>query len=177
MRFTVMRFVFAMLAAAILSGCASAARPVAMISGTTPGMADISDDFVVVSVTGGEETSPLWVSKISSEDFKQALISSLQRAAAYDPSSGLKISADLVELKQPLIGFSMTVTPTVDYTIVDAAGTTVFKERVVSPYTAKVSDAFIAAERLKLANEGAIRENIRQFLALLSVRDFSAPTS
>jgi hypothetical protein len=69
------------------------------------------------------------------------------------------------------------VTPTVDYTIVDAAGATVLSERVVSPFTAQFSDSFLAVERLRLANEGAIRENIRQFLALLSLGDFSVPTS
>ncbi|MFT4793120.1 MAG: hypothetical protein ACJAVR_000039 [Paracoccaceae bacterium] len=172
-----MRFIFAILVAATLSACASGARPVAMISGTTPGMADIRDEFVVASVTGGEETSPMWVSKVSSDDFKQALIASLQRAGAYDPSSGLKISAELISLEQPLLGISMTVTPTVDYTIVDAAGATVLSERVVSPFTAQFSDSFLAVERLRLANEGAIRENIRQFLALLSLGDFSVPTS
>jgi hypothetical protein len=31
-----------------------------------------------------------------------------------------------------------------------------------SEYTAKTSEAFAAVERLRLANEGAARENIRQ---------------
>jgi hypothetical protein len=163
-----------MLLVATLSACASGARPVAMVAGATPGTTEIMDDFVVVSVTGGEETSPLWVSKISSEDFKHALVSSLQRAGAYDPASGLQISAELVELKQPMFGASLTVTPTVDCNIIDRAGATAFSERVVSRYAARFSDAFLGTERLRLANEGAIRESIRQFSSLLSVSDFSA---
>jgi hypothetical protein len=44
----------------------------------------------------------------------------------------------------------------------------------VSPCTANFSDAFLAAQRLQLANEGAIRENIGQFMALLAVHEFAA---
>jgi hypothetical protein len=33
------------------------------------------------------------------------------------------------------------------------------------------------SKRLQLANEGAIRENIRKFLELLSTRRFGAPIS
>jgi hypothetical protein len=148
-----------------------------VVSGAAPGMADIQDDFVVASVSGGEETSPLWVSKISNEDFKQALIASLQRAMAYDPASGLRVSAALISLDQPMIGFSLTVTPTVDYTVTDAAGTVLLAERVVSPFTAEATTTFLASKRLQLANEGAIRENIRKFLELLSTRRIGAPIS
>jgi hypothetical protein len=41
-------------------------------------------------------------------------------------------------------------------------------------YTAKFSDAFIALERLKLANEGAGRENITELIDRLYKLDLPA---
>jgi hypothetical protein len=45
------------------------------------------------------------------------------------------------------------------------SGKTVWTKDVNSEYTAKVSDAFAGVERLRLANEGAARENIRQAIS------------
>jgi hypothetical protein len=40
----------------------------------------------------------------------------------------------------------------------------VFARTIATPYTAKANDAFLAVERLKLANEGAIRTNIARLI-------------
>jgi hypothetical protein len=40
----------------------------------------------------------------------------------------------------------------------------------VSAYTAKMSDSWYGVERLKLANEGSIRDNIAEFIRRLSER-------
>jgi hypothetical protein len=168
-----MRIIVALLFALSLSACASGARPVAMVSGATPDMAPIEEDFTVDAITGGESTNPIWISKVSDHDFKQALILSMQRAGIYDARSDLHVAAELVELKQPLLGFDLTVIATVIYRIKDATGAQVFEETVVSPYTADFSDAFLAVERLQLANEGAVRENILKFMRLLSVNEFA----
>lgn len=116
----------------------------------------------------------MWMSKVSNEDFKRALISSMKRAGIFDDKSELHVTAVLAELEQPFIGASLTVTATVIHPIVDGGGKSVFEQKVVSPSTANFSDAFLAAQRLQLANEGAIRENIGQFMALLAVHEFAA---
>jgi hypothetical protein len=36
---------------------------------------------------------------------------------------------------------------------------------VVTPYTANFGDALVAVERLRLANEGAMRENIKEIIS------------
>jgi len=62
-----------------------------------------------------------------------------------------------------MIGFSFTVKMEVSYALKDTqSGNTVWTKDVNSEYTAKVSEAFAGVERLRLANEGAARENIRQ---------------
>jgi hypothetical protein len=74
------------------------------------------------------------------------------------------LAAQLVQLKQPMMGFDMTVTATVKYTLTDMAGNTVWTKDIVTPYTARMSDAFMGVKRLQLANEGAIKANITQLV-------------
>ena len=59
----------------------------------------------------------------------------------------------------------MTVTASVNYIVSErATGKEVFNRTVAVPYTAKFGDALMGVERLKLANEGAIRTNISQLI-------------
>jgi hypothetical protein len=67
------------------------------------------------------------------------------------------------KVDQPMFGFSMTVKMEVSYTLKDIqSGKTVWTRDINSEYTAKASAAFAGVERLRLANEGAARENILQ---------------
>jgi len=122
-------------------------------------------------VTGGEETSPLWVSKVSDNDFKQALTQSLRSNGLLADNPGAakyRLDVNLLTLSQPLAGIDMTVKAAVQYTLIDAAsGRRVLRETISSSYTAKFGDALVAVERLRLANEGAIRKNISDFIDFL----------
>ncbi len=76
-----------------------------------------------------------------------------------------QLSADLKKLDQPMIGLDMTVTATISWHLVErASGRNVFQREIGTPFTAKMSDAFIGSERMKLANEGAIRRSIKAFI-------------
>jgi hypothetical protein len=73
-----------------------------------------------------------------------------------------------MEVKQPLIGLDTTVTTTVRYVVVDTmSNQAVFDQVITTPYTAKLTDQFIGFERLRLANEGSVRENITKFIDML----------
>lgn len=168
--------------ALFLANCASAAKPGAMMAPLEEGrlIAQSSPAFQSMSVAdiaGGKETSPLWKSNVSNEDFAEALRQSLSAhtmLAINDAKYG--VAAELVEVKQPLIGLSFTVTTTVKYTVSSqASGQTIFETEIVSPYTAKMSDAFVGVERLRLANEGSIRENITQFIDVLIAETSTNP--
>jgi hypothetical protein len=59
----------------------------------------------------------------------------------------------------------LEVTANVNYSVIDHNSTEpYFQATVVTPYTANFSSSFLAVERLRLANEGAIRTNIEKFL-------------
>jgi hypothetical protein len=78
------------------------------------------------------------------------------------------LQVSLVSVDQPLIGFSLTVRISARWVLSDATGRVVFDDFIRSEHTATVKDAFAAVARLRLANEGAARENIRLGIERLS---------
>ena len=161
-------FVVGMLA--LVSACAAPADPKNMVASPTPGgsefAAPLHSSMCVRNVTGGEETNPMWVSKVNNQDFHTALAASLDTAGLTGAAAACKypIDVNLLGLSQPSAGFDMEVTSHVNYKVYDAASQPILLETISAAYTAKMSDAFAGVERLKLANEGSIRSSISQFL-------------
>lgn len=169
--------VLVLLTAMQLGGCATPARieqmTVAPQGGVITTVPDVLRENVAVKdVTGGQETNPMWTSQVSSLEFERALEISLRSASLLQPNrqaGRFTLSAYLDRLEQPLLGLDMTVTATVTYTLVErASGKTIWEKTLVTPYTAKFGDALLGVERLKLANEGAIRTNISELIGELS---------
>jgi hypothetical protein len=131
----------------------------------------IQNAVAVTDVSGGKETNPMWTSQVNSPEFKSALEQSLRNSVLLTDSTGqakYHVTARLVELKQPFAGIDMTVTSKVDYRVTAVPkGTEVLAEQITTPYTATFSSSFYGVERLRLANEGAIRENISAFIKKL----------
>lgn len=165
----------------MLAGCATPARIEQMQTGpsaaaravlVTPAL---KEGVAIKDVTGGRETNPMWVSNVASSDFERALEASLRNAgllAANRQGSKYTLTAHMLKLDQPFMGASMTVTATVQYSLVDrASGKEMFARTLATPFTAEFSAAFLGTERLKLANEGAARTNIQQLIdALMAAR-------
>ena len=108
----------------------------------------LKGNLAIETVNGGQETNPLWTSQVANQDFRQALEKSLQIYGLYtaDKNSKYAVSAylqNLVERKTNKI---------------------IFNQVISTPYTATVSDAFAGVERLRLANEGAIKSNIEELI-------------
>lgn len=154
-----------------LAACASAADPTAMTvmapaASDRPFPLPLQHAMCVRTVTGGEETNPMWASKVDNKSFQLALDSSLSGAGLSAPgtdSCHYPIDVNLLGLAQPTVGFDMTVTSHVNYKVYDTAGQPFMLETIDTPYTANFSDAFAGVKRLQLANEGAIRESIKKF--------------
>lgn len=164
--------------AAVLAGCASPARQERMQADPTlaervaAAASPLGGKIGIQDVTGGSTTNPMWVSKISSSEFERALEASLRDAGLLsDNRQGAPYSllADLVSLEQPFMGLSLTVTVTVTYRLMErASGKMVYEKTIATPHTAQFGDAFIASERLQLANEGAMRANIARLIGDLT---------
>jgi len=125
----------------------------------------------VLDVYGGEESDPMWKgSRIDRASFRKALTKALFNAGyqVFESRSGqptYQLSARIVDQVQPAFGFNMTVGLRVRYTLtslVDAGFR--WEEDVSSASTATVGEAFVGAQRLNKANEGAVRKNIERLL-------------
>jgi hypothetical protein len=159
-------------AAGGLSACASGADPGAMTvtsqvtaANAKPFPAALTHAMCVRDVTGGEETNPMWASKVDDASFKTALTGSLDGAGllSTDTSCAFPLDVNLLGLSQPSIGFDMTVTSHVNYKVFDHNNDPLLLATIDAPFTATVGDAFAGVERLKLANEGSIRTSIGMF--------------
>jgi hypothetical protein len=162
---------FALLVLVGLEGCATAAKPQAM---TVQPRADaavnprLKGAITVGEVTGGKKTNPLWTSQVDSEAFRQALDRSLAIAGYLAPpgtAGAYVISAALEKLEQPFIGVTFDVTASVTYRLTGEDATRDFPVTVTG--SATLGDAWVGAERLRLANENAINANIKELLRQL----------
>jgi hypothetical protein len=165
-----MKTILVVLSAAVLAGCATPAAVEKMavslpITQTNPAL---KNSVGVADVTGGRETNPMWTSQVSSDAFRRALEQSLENAGMFSKivaGSKYQLTADLTRLDQPVLGFDMTVTSTVRYALIETQTRKELYARVIQiGYTASMSDAFIGSQRLKLANEGAVKANIQAFI-------------
>ena len=164
-----------MVAAMFLGGCVSGATAQGMTVKASdikaPAGPEIAKSVAVGVVAGGEATDAMWgVSQIDNPAFKRALVSSLRKAGLLSDSAHAKyvVTAELIALKQPFFGMDMKVTSRIRYTLKDAAtGAVVLDEEVIAPYTATVGDAFVGAQRLRLANEGSARTSIAMLIEKL----------
>jgi hypothetical protein len=127
--------------------------------------------FRVTHVDGGGKTNPLWESNVSSEDFQKALESSLRgmNMLADDPAKAKdEINASLQDLKRPIAGLDLTVESKVRYSAKSTADQKVIFDEVVSASgTGHFGDSLIAVQRLQIANEASMRENIKAFIERL----------
>lgn len=126
--------------------------------------------MVIEKISGGKDTNPIWMSKVSNEDFQYALKSSLHQNHLYAGGpSKYTVSAEIAALDQPIMGVDMSVSSKVRYKVTRVSDkTVVFNEVIAATYTAKFGDSLLGVERLRLANEGSIRQNIEIFISKIS---------
>ena len=161
-----------LVAASVLSGCATASKPDAMVAKPVA-VTHASSSDVSVTVAGGQDTSKMGASQISDDAFAQALRDSITQSGLFKAvavtGGRYKLSAFIGKVDQPMMGFSMTVKMEVSYTLVDTtSGKAVWSKNIASEHTAKASEAFAGVTRLRLANEGAAKDNIEQALTEMS---------
>lgn len=155
-----------------LFGCASGAKMENMVY--KPAEAKqydtaLSNQVSVDQVSGGKETNPALASQISDTAFQAALKQSLDTEGLLSEDGNYRLTATILSVDQPIMGFDMTVTTHVKYTLKDkASDSIVFEDTLHAPYTATVGDAFAGIARLRMANEGSGKKNIEMLLDKLS---------
>ncbi len=159
---------------ALLGGCAAGARVENMEVAGQPAQriapTPLRQQLAVREVGGANGDNRHWQSSVGNPGFEAALINSL-RATGLLAEGGAgqtahyALGAQLVEMDQPFIGFNMTVTAKVGYTITErSSGRILWQRTLTTPYTASFGDSLLGIERLRLANEGAVRANLAQLI-------------
>jgi hypothetical protein len=166
------RYFIALSAILLVSGCASPARIDQMVVHGEPAQrvmqTPLRNNTSIHQVVGGQATNPMWKSTVDNQAFEKALETSLQAVGllGQKTTSQYTISAHLQDLDQPVFGgFNMTVTAKVNYVLIEkATGQALLQRTVAIPYTANFTDSLYGVERLRLANEGAIRVSITELI-------------
>lgn len=161
---------------AFLTGCATPASQESMTTDRF-NYGQQFDQTVAVKVTGGQETNPAWASKVSNEAFEAALKASIEKSGLFSsvirsPDGDYQLDVQLIELKQPMIGLNFKVTARSYWRLrrsLDEAP--IWRENITTEYVAQMGDSLYAVHRLRLANEGAIRENIAAGLEKIAKLD------
>ena len=159
----------------MMSGCATPAKVGSMsISAVERSqfMADrpLSGRVSVGTVTGGKDTNPMWTSEVGNIEFESALRDSLETARLLSSYalSEYELDAELLEVDQPLIGFTFTVKTEVLYTLKNKENReTVLQTTINADGTATTGDAFVGVKRLRLATEKSVQENIKRIIDVL----------
>lgn len=161
-------------AAVFLAACATPPRVENMIPALdSSGLVQSGKTLRVAEVSGGEKTNPLGSPKIENEGFREALVKTLaasgmfERVSPAGPSDYV-LNAEIIS--QETIGvYQITQTLFVNYNLVDGdTGLEIWKENLYSPYDADLGDAFYGQTRRKMAQEGAIRDNLTRLTEKLS---------
>jgi len=150
-----------------LTGCATNADSNAMtyISHQSASKSDFKNNITVWNVQGGSQS--ILSSQITNLSLKKALENSLSVAGFETDYNKAKylLDAKLIRLDQPLLGgIDITVNCTINYTLTNKNNKIIYNKEIYSTYTAKFSESFNFSERLRLANEGAARENIKKLI-------------
>ena len=166
------RLLVAMLLLAGLGACApppsyTSMVPELAIADLGPGPAPSYRGAITVApVSIGTDTSVPWTSQVGAADFQEALVRTLMFANLANQQNGrFRLDAVLLRLERPYAGFAMTVTASVAYRLTEiATGAVVYQETRTSLGTASLNDAVTNTNRLRIADERALRANIRKLV-------------
>lgn len=155
------------LATALFAGCATPPSPQAM---TPESIKTVKLHPHSVSVTTATSKDAKTVTESPLAD---ALVASIEKSKVFSKvikgtGADYQLNVMLMTVDSPPFGFSFTVKTEMAWTLKRADGTAVWQEAIKSEGTAGAGEAFVGAERSKMAFERAVRENVAQGLAKIS---------
>jgi hypothetical protein len=130
------------------------------------------DGVGIGRVGGGEAPDPMMVySAVGAGELEGALRQALRKfeyLSKDEQRAPFRLQAFLVDMRRPGVGMTMVATSLIRYKLIRVRDESVIYDDVLTASATKTgSDAFVGAERHRMAVEGAIRANIAEFLANL----------
>jgi hypothetical protein len=168
------RFAPALLLPLLLAGCGTPSQPLPMAITAADALQlrswvpeALKTQVGLAPVKGGAETGRWWGSKVSATALQQALEESLyavgMKPPAPEPVPRFELQAELLQLEQPKVpALGVSVSVAVRYTLTDRAANKIVYQRLLSNSSeVSLGDAVVSpSERLRIANERALRANI-----------------
>lgn len=157
----------------ILSGCASPASKDAMLANSSL-VTKQHNKTISITTQGGEELDGLGRSGVSDIDLAKAIEGSiveskLFRQVIHSNVSDYVLNVAIVSISKPIFGGNFTVDMEAAWSLSElTTNKIVMRKSIKSSHTATMEQSFGGATRLRLAVEGAARENIEQGLIALS---------
>lgn len=159
-------------AAALLGGCAIAPStsgslvPAAVVAGNK------HPQTVAVTV-GGVSAHPTAQRHLSDATVTEALVAAIEQNKSFSrvikgAGADYQLNVALLTAEYPAMGLNFTVKVEMIWSLKRADGTSVWQDSLRSEGTATTSEAFAGAERIRMAAERAVRENIAQGLGKIS---------
>jgi hypothetical protein len=166
MRYGKILIVLAVLAP-LLAACATSGGMTVSSGAVANPVAKYRNAIAVRSVSGGQVMNVLTVPGVANEPFKAALESTLSFNGYLAQSGTPKfyLDAEIQNLDQPFFGLDFDVVADVTYKDSETGAPAVFP--IKAKGSATFSDSPIALDRIRIANERAMRENLKQFLEAL----------
>ncbi len=163
------RRLLAALSLACVGACASPANYSAMVAGVPPGLgpAPVYRNAITVgSVTLGRDVGTPWSAAAGPDQVQQALLQTLAGAGLGRPAGGrFRLDGQLLTLSRPYAGFAMTVTAAIAWRLTDVtSGTMVYDRALQGLGAATLDDAVDNNNRLRIAEQRAVRANLQQLV-------------
>lgn len=153
-----------LLAALVLSGCATPTPPTEMVPEAASMQHALHGAAITVAeVTGGMETQSWNVGRIGNGEFKTALIQTLNNAGARTSAvaadmPNYALSCEIVS--QNIVGnFDNTITLLVHYSLKNPQGKRIWAENIFTEKELSVKDIFDGQKRMQKLQTSAIQSN------------------
>ncbi|HEY4245285.1 MAG TPA: hypothetical protein VGM64_00440 [Lacunisphaera sp.] len=162
------------LSAFVISGCASDQSDASTASSAQQATA-MHPESVAIKVTGGSDGKAVTASQVANAYFAAGLAKSLTHARAFakvlpagSPDAVFQLEVTITPLEPPAIGESMTATVEANWTLTRISnGYVLWQKKISGSHTTDAKEAFTGIERVQLAIEGAVQDNIKDGVSQL----------
>jgi hypothetical protein len=96
-------------------------------------------------------------------DIKLAIEGALANSQLFNgDETKFRINVNVLSIKNPMMGINLKSELRIKWQLIDISeNKIVWEDNLTNDYTATMSDSLVAVTRLRIANEGVIRENIQ----------------
>ncbi|MFC1764128.1 hypothetical protein ACFL6U_18895 [Planctomycetota bacterium] len=132
---------------------------------------------VKITVNGGSKKNELGLPYITNEAFAKALVDSIMNSKLFSEvtkkgNADYLLSIDIFGMEQQPMGFNLTSRIEVGWNLIKTdTGNRVMRKTINSSHTTEYGESFGGAKRLRLATEGAVRENLKMGIKAIAALD------